>query len=179
LVTIQATLAAAILLVLLSLLPGLLSRHLGLSIADAPILILPGGLGFVLGSIAISRWGNRMSRPATISAGLVGLGVSIGLLSLVSGQAGRLWLVLPVILGMGVMLALVIISARVILQEHPPAEVRGRVIAAQLAMANAVAVLPVLLGGSLADQIGILPVMVLLGLLAIGAGLLGLRQVHR
>jgi hypothetical protein len=73
----------------------------------------------------------------------------------------------------------VIISARVILQEHPPAEVRGRVIAAQLAMANAVAVLPVLLGGSLADQIGILPVMVLLGLLAIGAGLLGLRQVHR
>jgi MFS family permease len=136
-------------------------------------------LGFVLGSIAISRWGNRMGRPGTIAAGLVGLGVSIGLLSLASGQSGRLWLILPVILGMGVMLALVIISARVILQEHPPAEVRGRVIAAQLAMANAVAVLPILLGGSLADQVGILPVMVLLGLLAIGAGLLGLRQAHR
>jgi len=179
LVAIQATLAAAVLLVLLSLLPGLLSRHLGLSIADAPILILPGGLGFVLGSIAISRWGNRMGRPGTIAAGLVGLGVSIGLLSLASSQPGRLWLILPVILGMGVMLALVIISARVILQEHPPAEVRGRVIAAQLAMANAVAVLPILLGGSLADQVGILPVMVLLGLLAIGAGLLGLRQAHR
>jgi MFS family permease len=85
---------------------------------------------------------------------------------------------LPVILGMGVMLALVIITARVVLQEHPPAEMRGRVIAAQLAMANAVAVLPLLLGGSLADQIGIRPVMGLLGLLAIAAGVVGLRQAH-
>jgi hypothetical protein len=96
-----------------------------------------------------------------------------------SGQPGGLWLILPLILGMGVMLALIIISARVVLQEHPPAEMRGRVIAAQLAMANAVAVLPLLLGGSLADQIGIRPVMGVLGLLAIGVGLVGLRQAHR
>jgi MFS family permease len=178
LVTIQATLAAALLLVLLSLLPGLLSRHLGLEVADAPILILPGGLGFVLGSIGISRWGNQLSRPATIAIGLLGLGTSVGLLGAASGQSSQLWLILPVILGMGVMLALVIITARVVLQEHPPAEMRGRVIAAQLAMANAVAVLPLLLGGSLADQIGIRPVMGLLGLLAIAAGVVGLRQAH-
>jgi MFS family permease len=179
LVAIQATLAAAMLLVLLSLLPGLLSRHLGLGVEDAPLLILPGGLGFVLGSILLGRWGNRLSRPATIAVGLIGLGASIGLLSVASGQPGRLWFILPLILGMGVMLALVIISARVVLQEHPPAEMRGRVIAAQLAMANAVAVLPLLLGGSLADQIGIRPVMGLLGLLAIGAGVVGLRQARR
>jgi MFS family permease len=178
LVTIQATLAAAMLLVLLSLLPGLLSRHWGLSVADAPIVILPGGLGFVLGAIAISRWGNRLSRSATISVGLIGLGVSIGLLSAASGQTGQLWLILPVILGLGVMLALVIISARVVLQEHPPAEMRGRVIAAQLAMGNAVAVLPLLLGGSLADQIGIRPVMIGLGLLAMAAGGVGLHQAR-
>jgi MFS family permease len=151
---------------------------LGLGVADAPILILPGGLGFVLGSIGISRWGNHLSRPATIAIGLIGLGTSVGLLSAASGQSAQLWLILPVILGMGVTLALVIISARVVLQEHPPAEMRGRVIAAQLAMANAVAVLPLLLGGSLADQIGIRPVMGLLGLLAIGAGVVGLRQAN-
>jgi hypothetical protein len=56
---------------------------------------------------------------------------------------------------------------------------RGRVIAAQLALANAVAVLPLLLGGSLADQVGIRPVMSLLGLLALGAGAIGFRQVRK
>ncbi len=178
LVAIQATVAAALLLVLLSLIPGLLSRHLGLGVEDAPILILPGGVGFVLGSALLGRWGNRLRRPATIAVGLIGLGMSIGLLGLASSQEGRLWLVLPLILAMGVMLALVIISARVVLQERPAAEMRGRVIAAQLAMANAAAVLPLLLGGSLADQLGIRPVMGLLGLIALGAGLVGLRQAR-
>jgi MFS family permease len=57
------------------------------------------------------------------------------------------------------------------LQERPPANVRGRVIAAQLALANAAAILPLLLGGSLADRLGIRPVMGALGLLALCAGI--------
>ncbi len=178
LVVIQATLAAALLLVLMSLVPGLLVRHLGLSVEDAPLLLLPGGLGFVLGAILITRRDKQPSRPAVIAVGLTGLGVGIGLLSVFSGETGRLWLILPLILGIGVMLALVIIPARVVLQERPPAAMRGRVIAAQLALANAAAVLPLLLGGSLADQLGIRPVMGLLGLLAMGAGAVGLRYAR-
>jgi MFS family permease len=177
-VVIQATLAATLLLVLLSLFPGLLSRHLGLAVEDAPLLILPGGLGFVFGSFLMSRWERRLSRPAWIAAGLTGLGASIILLSLLSSQEGRLWLILLPIFGIGMTLALVIVSARVILQERPPAAMRGRVIAAQLALANAVAVLPLLLGGALADHMGIRPVIGLLGLLALGAGAIGLRQVQ-
>lgn len=175
LVAIQATVAATLLLVLLSLLPGLLSRHLGLGVEDAPLLVLPGGLGFVLGAFLMSRWQKRLSRPAWIAIGLVGLGASTGMLSLLSSGTGRLWLILPTILGIGIALALVIVSARVVLQERPPAAMRGRVIAAQLALANAAAVIPLLLGGSLADYLGIRPVMGALGLLAMGAGALGLR----
>jgi predicted MFS family arabinose efflux permease len=174
LVAIQATVAATLLLVLLSLLPGLMSRYMGLGVESAPILLLPGGLGFVLGAILLSRWEKRMSRPAWIGLGLTGLGVSIGLLSLFSGQPTRLWLILPLVFGIGVALALVIVSARVVLQERPPAEMRGRVIAAQLALANATAVIPLLLGGSLADNLGIRPVMGLLGVIALGAGVAGL-----
>jgi MFS family permease len=177
LVAIQATLAATLLLVLLSLLPGLMSRHLGLGVENAPLLILPGGLGFVLGIFLMSRWEKRLSRPAWIAVGLTVLGGSIGLLSMSTGQAGRLWLILPLIFGIGIALALVIVSARVVLQERPPAEMRGRVIAAQLALANAAAVLPLLLGGSLADHLGVRPVIGLLGLLAMGAGAIGLRHV--
>jgi MFS family permease len=177
LVAIQASLAAMLLLVLLSLLPGLMARHLGLSVENVPLMILPGGLGFVLGAYLLSRWEKRLSRPAWIAAGLIALGASIAMLAVASGEAGRLWLVLFAILAMGIALAFVIVSARVVLQERPPAAMRGRVIAAQLALANAVAVVPLLLGGSLADHLGIQPVMGLLALLAVGAGAAGLRSV--
>lgn len=177
LVAIQATLAATLLLVLLSLIPGLMSRHLELGVEYAPLLILPGGLGFVLGTFLMSRWERRLSRPAWIAIGLTGLGAGVGVLSVSASQAGRLWLILPLIFVIGIALALVIVSARVVLQERPPAEMRGRVIAAQLALANAAAVLPLLLGGSLADHLGIRPVMGLLGLLAVGAGAVSLHRL--
>jgi MFS family permease len=179
LVAIQATVAATLLLVLLSLLPGLLSRHLGLAVEDAPLLVLPGGLGFVLGAALLSRLAGRLGRSVWIALGLVGIGVTILLLSLVAGEAARLWLILPIIFGLGLALALTIISARVVLQERPPAGQRARVIAAQLALANAAAVLPLLLGGSLADSLGIRPVMAVLGLVALAAGLAGWRYARR
>ncbi len=178
LVVMQATLAATLLLVLMSLIPGLVSRYLGLRVEDAPFLILPGGLGFILGSFLIGRWEKRLSWPVWSAVGLTALGGSLGLLSLLSSGPGRLWLMLPPILGIGVTLAMVIIPARTVLQQRPPASLRGRVIAAQLALANAAAVLPLLLGGALADYVGIRPVMGLLSLLAVGAGALGLHQAR-
>jgi MFS family permease len=176
-VAIQATLAATLLLVVLSLLPGLLSRHLGMSVENAPLLLFPGGLGFVLGAMVLNRWQAALSRLTWIAAGLGGLGVSLGFLAALS-QEGRLWLILPLVLGLGVALALTIITARVVLQEHPPAELRGRVIAAQLALANAAAIVPLLLGGSLADRLGIRPVMGLVGLLALCGGIAALFQAR-
>jgi len=174
-VAIQATLAAMLLLVLLSLVPGLLSRHLGLGVEDAPFILLPGGLGFALGALLVGRWDPRLPRPVWIALGLIGLGGAIGLVSLFSAWGGQLWIIVPLILGVGLALAFVIIPARTVLQDRPPAELRGRVIAAQLALANAAAVVPLLLGGTLADQLGIQPVMGALGLVAMGAGAIGLH----
>jgi MFS family permease len=178
LVTAQATLAAVLLLVLLSLVPGLASRHLGLSVEDAPFLILPGGLGFGLGAVLAGRWERWLSRRTWIAVGLTGVGVAIGLLAALAGEGG-LWLSRFLILGMGLALALVIIPARTVVQERPPAHMRGRVIAAQLALSNAAAVIPLLMGGALADRLGIRPVMGLLGLLAVGGGAVGLHQARR
>lgn len=176
LVAIQATFAATLLLVLLTLVPGLVSRHLGLGVEDAPLLMLPGGLGFLLGALLIGRWEQRLSRLAWIAVGLTTLGASVGLLGALSNDAQSLSWVVLVICSVGLALALVIIPARTILQERPPAAFRSRVIAAQLALANAAAVLPLLLGGALADHLGIRPVMGLLSLLALSAGAVGLHQ---
>jgi MFS family permease len=174
-VTVQMTLAGVLLLVLLSLLPGLLSRHLNLAVEDAPFLLLPGGIGFVLGLFLIGRFQGWLSRPAWIATGMVCLGAMLGLLALVIRQSGlaTLALTVPLILGVGVALGMIIVPARTVLQERPPAAMRGRVIAAQLTMANVVAVLPVLLGGALADQLGIQPVIGLLGVVAATAGAVG------
>lgn len=174
-VTIQVTLAATLLLVLLALLPGLASRSLGLPAENAPLLILPGGIGFALGTIMVNRWEKRLSRPAWITAGMLGVGSSTGLLGLLNAGSGwgGLAVFFLLISGMGLALALVIIPARAVLQEHPPAELRGRVIAAQLALGNAAAVLPLLLGGAMADRWGFGPVMGVAGLLVLGAGAAG------
>ena len=83
------------------------------------------------------------------------------------------------IFGLGLVLSLVIIPARTVLQERPPANVRGRVISAQLALGNAAAVVPLVLGGTLADALGIRPVLAALGLLTILAGIVGLYQAQR
>jgi MFS family permease len=177
LVAIQATLAATLLLVLLSLVPGLASRHLGVGVEDAPLLILPGGIGFAFGALLVGRWEGRLSRLAWIAFGLTGLGASVVLLALFSAPHAALWLVVGLIFVLGVTLALVIVPSRTVLQERPPAEMRGRVIASQLALANAAAVLPILMGGALADHLGIRPVMGILGLVALGAGAAGIRHV--
>lgn len=180
LVTLQATLAGALLLVLLSLVPGMATRYLGLSPEDTPFLMLPGGLGFGLGAALLSRRPGKLGRTAWIALGLICLGLGVGLLSLLLGgdrvRGTLVWSVPLIILAIGVSLALVIIPARAVLQERPPAQVRGRVISAQLALANAVAVVPLLLGGVLADTLGIRPVMAVLGLLALGSGGFGLRR---
>ena len=180
LVVLQATLAAALLLVLVSLGPGLVSRHLGMEVEDAALLLLPGGVGFLLGSFLVNRWEAWLNRQGWIAVGLIVAGLNIGLLAALAGGAGwvRLLLSLVPVLGVGLAMALVIIPARTVLQERPSAAVRGRVIAAQLALGNAAAVVPLLMGGALADSLGIRPVLGLLGLLAVGAGAAGLRYVR-
>jgi MFS family permease len=179
LVTLQATVAAALLLVLVALLPGLASRHLGMGAENVPFLLLPGGLGFVLGLVLVNRRPGRPQPLAWIGWGMVGLGIGIALLAAASGSATRLVAILPSFLIIGLSLSVVIILARTVLQERPPAELRGRVIAAQLALGNAAAVLPLLLGGRLADQVGIRPVLALMALAALTAGIAGTRAAYK
>jgi MFS family permease len=160
LVVLQSTLAAVLLLVLLSLVPGLVARYLELDVADAPLLILPGGVGFGLGAYLVNHWERCLSRQAWIACGLLVVGLAV-----LIAQA--------LVLGVGLALAPIIIIARTVLEERPPAGMRGRVIAAQLALGNAAAVIPLLVGGALADILGIRSVMGLLSLAALSAGAVG------
>ena len=177
-ITIQVTLVAALLLVLLTLMPGLATRVLGLEADVAVFLLLPGGVGFALGALLVSRGESRFSRQGWINAGLFSLGGALALV--VAFSFGRGWLALAALAGSifpaGVALAMVIVPARAVLQERPPAEMRGRVIAAQLTLGNGLAVLPLPLGGGLADIIGVRKVVLLITLLVLGAAVFGVRK---
>jgi DHA3 family macrolide efflux protein-like MFS transporter len=179
LVTLQATLAAVLLLVLLTMLPGIVSSRFGLGVEDAPYLILPGGLGFALGTLVLNRWERRLNREGWIAGGLAAVGLNLGLLVAWAGVSGEyMGLFLALVTGVGFALAFVVIPARTVLQERPPAEMRGRVIAAQLALSHVGGVIPIVMGGMAADQLGIRPVMGVLCILASGAGAAGLFQAR-
>ena len=60
---------------------------------------------------------------------------------------------------LGFAYALVNAPAQTVLHERAPAEVRGRVFAAQVVLANAVGILPLIAAGSVADIFGVAPVL--------------------
>ena len=60
---------------------------------------------------------------------------------------------------MGFAYALVNAPAQTVLHERAPAEMRGRVFAAQVVLANAVGILPLIAAGSIADIYGVSPVL--------------------
>src|SRR5204862_8013660 len=61
--------------------PGYASTVLGLSEEDAFYLVVPAGVGVVLGSLAIGRFGARFDRTLLIAAGLLGTGLAVILLA--------------------------------------------------------------------------------------------------
>lgn len=178
LVTVQMALISVLLLMLLSMVPALAAFHLGLEVTDVAWLMIPGGIGFGAGALLVSLLGHRFSRLRWISGELIAVGCAIVFMVAFSGGEGvsRL-LLLGAIFGLGMALALSLISARTVIQERPEPAMRGRVIAAQLVLANALAILPILLGGVMADQLGVRPCMVMLALLALGSGAAGWRQI--
>ncbi len=70
-------------------------------------------------------------------------------------------------LGLGIAFALIGIPSQTMLQERTPHDIRGRVFSAQFLLANALSIPPMLFAGTLADRVGIPPVMMItaLGLL--------------
>ena len=177
-VTLQITLASVLLLILLSTLPALAAIHLDIQVTDVSFLMVPGGIGFGVGALLVGRLGNRLAAHYWISGGLIVLGCAIAGMVWLTGGQGIFYLILLLvaIFTLGLALALAIIPARAVIQSRPAPELRGRVIAAQLMLANLLAVVPLLVGGMVADQLGVRPVMLVLAFLALGSGAAGWRQ---
>ncbi|NOZ27211.1 MAG: MFS transporter [Chloroflexi bacterium] len=167
------TVIATLIMILAMLTPGFAARVLGMAPEDAVLVFAPAGVGMLLATGALGRWGYRLRKDvlghlALLAAGLsfAGLGIlsrsflihraqmgttaGLGLLSAVIG--------LSFLLGMSMSAANIL--AQTIVQEETPAPLRGRVFAVQYMLNNLVGIPPMLTIAGLADWLGIPPVLI-------------------
>lgn len=162
--------------------PAFLERVLQISATNASyVLIVPLGLGMVIGGLLIGKIGYKFPRRK-----LVGAAVSVaGILLLMVGVAP---LISPVIqyfprsrplpffyqpplsailaIGsflLGIAMVSIIIPSQTVLHENTPESDRGKVFAVLGVIMSALSLLPVMFAGILGDLFGTMPIFIVLG----------------
>lgn len=166
----QLSLATLIMLSLSTLLPGFVYRTMEWDASRFPLIVIPIGAGFLIGLLLLNYCSRLLVYEDWICYGFVSLGASIAAIALFGKKFPGLLSLSATACGAG--LALVFIPAKTLLQERPPACLRGRVFSTQYLVVNASSVGITLFSGSMADLLGIKTAMFLLGLAAIGGGII-------
>lgn len=156
--------------------------------ALAALVFIPAGAGLVIGSVLVPRFALRMGYNQTVLVGVVTLALSAVLLPFARALTVFLWagpdwwnvwpyrvvvLVLTFIIGMA--LDLINVPAQTIMQERSPDWIKGRVLALQAMLLNAVTIPFVLIMGRVADVYSLMPAMEALGILI---AVIGLASVY-
>lgn len=171
----QLTITQAIVGVILALAPALSLAVLKTPIQNSShVLIIPAGLGMILGVIAVGKLATKYPKVGLISVSLIIAASSLMLLGLsgllhrsIQGhtatlsQIGGYIAMLLVVLGF--MNALVSSAAQTLLQENTTDETRGKVFGALNMMVNIAATAPIFFAGILADFAGVTRVVTAIG----------------
>jgi len=196
LATAQLTLSATLVLLFSILVPRFLRDVLELDPDKAVIVFAPTGIGAIIGLWALPWFTARLPRLRVTLIGLVGIAISVLLMALVEpfGSLLAQWqdidpfkehperlaglsilaaVSMAIAAPIGLSYALVNSPAQTILQERTPPELRGQVFATQLAFANVMSILPLLVVGVITDLIGVsmmlLAVAILIAVSAVGS----------
>jgi MFS family permease len=167
--------------------PSFAEKTLGLSSEDFVVVVLPLGVGIVMGILLLNAYGRLLPRRRVIEGGLIALGAALLAMALsgrISAFLGTsvtrtglpdlslvtslLSIVVAVAFIAGMAYAAVAIPAQTQLQEDLPEDVRGRVFGVLNMLVSVASFLPILIVGPIADLIGTTLVLVVVALL-IGA----------
>lgn len=160
---------------------------LGLSEDGFVIVILPLGVGLVVGILALNVYGKFFPRQRIIELGLVALGVSLLILALAQRVGGPfltgpivslLTVVVVVAFTAGVSYALVAVPAQTQLQEELPSEVRGRVFGVLNMLVSLASLGPIVVVGPLADVVGTPAVLAASAALVIVTGMVSVLKAR-
>jgi MFS family permease len=170
--------------------PKFAQQTLGLSPKDLIVIVLPLGLGIVMGVMILNNYGKLVARRRAIEGGLILLGILLAFLAIagpvsrflqgVSGDVkvvdlSALTSLIAVVVALGflagIAYGIVAISAQTQLQEDLPEEVRGRVFGILNMLVSVASILPIIVFGTLSDLVGTTAVLltVALGVVASGA----------
>ena len=154
--------------------PDFAKTSLGLGDNGLVVIVLPLGLGIVMGILILGAYGHFFPRQKVIGFGLLVLGALLTTLAYlapivrffdrhldsqgltnISQVVSLLSLVLVIAFLAGICYAVVAISAQTQLQEQLPAEVRGRVFGVLNMLVSIASLLPIVIVGPAADLIGV------------------------
>ncbi len=169
--------------------PAFATTTLGLQQEDFVVVVLPLGIGIVMGILLLNTYGKFLPRRRVIEGGLVALGFLILAMAL-SGRISSflhstqtvtglpdlslltslLSIVVAVAFFAGIAYAFVAIPAQTQLQEDLPPDVRGRVFGVLNMLVSVASFLPILIVGPIADVIGTTLVLSLVAIGIVSAG---------
>jgi MFS family permease len=160
---------------------------------NAVTIFAPVAVGALIGLRAVPIVVGRLGKTRTVALGLFGLAVCLAALGFIETIAGALeqterfnpfgeepYFGLSILVALtmlfagplGFSYAMLNTPAQTTLHERIPVEMRGRVIASQMVLANGVALVPLVVAGGIADLYGVSSVILAIGvLLAAGGGL--------
>lgn len=154
--------------------PGFADTVLGMDVRDASLFLVgPVVLGIVLGALWVGNIGYRYTKKSLITVGVTSVGVMLVSIFFFARTLGVYSVVL--FFGLGVANSLLDVPANAILQEETQGDMRGRVYGILAAFVGGVGLLPVIIGGALADTIGVQNVIGLMGFFIISYALFRLR----
>ena len=162
--------------------PGFADRVLEIDVRDVSwVVVGPTVLGIIIGALWVGQAGFRFGAQKLIRTGIMSAGIILILISLtVRLSHYARWLVpahviLPLELALffllGVSNALLDVPANSLLQSQASGQLRGRVYGMLTASVGGVGILPVVIGGVLADVIGVGKVIFFLGILIVIYGI--------
>ena len=181
-----------IIMVMLSTLgPGFADKVMGIDVTDASYFIIgPAVVGMLVGVFWVGSQGFRYKTQTLIQRGILGAGLVLVIISVtiyLKRFAGFGWLftdtiIIPLELFLffllGAFNSLLDVPANSTLQKEAVGEMRGRVYGVLTAFVGGVGILPVMIGGILADTVGVGKVILFLGVFIVIYGMLRMRQKH-
>jgi hypothetical protein len=166
-------------MILAMLMPGYAARVLGMSPEDVVVVFAPVGVGMLIATGLVGRWGHSLRRIGFDYIGLFFAGLAFIIMGVLSSGYPKLphpllrafpqmdisltTATILLVTVIGVCVAAANILAQTTVQQDSPAFIRGRVLSVQFMLTNLMGILPMLVLGGLADLIGIPRVLEIVG----------------
>ena len=192
-------LSSTLILLFAVLVPRYMQAILKVSPDDAVAVFAPVAIGALIGLRAVGWIVDRIGKVRTVSLGLFGIAACLAVMGFVEligdglertehlnpfgadpffGRSILVTLTALIAGPMGFAYAMLNTPAQTTLHERTPVDMRGRVIASQMVLANGVALVPLVVVGGIADLYGVSTVILAISASLVGAASLSVYLEH-